>query len=77
MSRAISIGIERFKIPVVIEVLLNLVAVFDALYASLVLTETLLLLVVLVMQDLMIVDKLLDGSVTKSGELGVRYVPLI
>lgn len=29
------------------------------------------------LQELMIVDKLLDGTVKKTNELGVRYVPLI
>jgi protein-L-isoaspartate(D-aspartate) O-methyltransferase len=28
-------------------------------------------------QELVIVDKFLDGSVKKTNELGVRYVPLI
>jgi protein-L-isoaspartate(D-aspartate) O-methyltransferase len=30
-----------------------------------------------VVQDLVIIDKLLDGTVKKTIEIGVRYVPLV
>ena len=37
----------------------------------------LLIATLIILQDLMVVDKLSDGSLKTHSEMGVRYVPLV
>ena len=40
-------------------------------------THFLWTLTLVIMQDLMVIDKLPDGSLRQHSEMGVRYVPLV